>query len=61
MAVLLLIVCTEFFALSSFPRYYLRLKMQMESLTCFSKTNVLSKIYAGVVEINIYNGNDNNI
>ena len=59
MAVLLLIVCTEFFALSS--SLLSTFKKADGKFDMFFKTNVLSKIYAGVVEINIYNGNDNNI
>ena len=51
MAVLLFIVCTEFFALSS--SLLSTFKNANETFDMFFKTNVLSKMYAGVVEINI--------
>lgn len=52
-----MIVCTEFFALSS--SLLSTFKYADGKFDMFFKTNVLSKIYAGVVEININNDNDN--
>ena len=53
-----MIVCTEFFALSS-SLLSTTFKNADGKFDMFFKTNVLSKMYAGVVEININNDNDN--